>query len=141
MVSHPQAPSAIADSNVLLDIILNDAEWASWSISNFRTQAQSGGILINPIICAEISLAFPSLSHMTHWLDPAIFILSDLPHETAWLAAQAFKKYKRSGGNKTVPLPDFFIGAHAEIARLPLLTRDAARYKTYFPKVQLITPS
>lgn len=128
------------DTNVLLDIATADPIWLAWSESQFRTAAAQGPILINPIIYAELAPAFASAANLDRWLDPSVFQRLPLPYAAGWLAAQAFLKYRRSGGAKTSPLPDFYIGAHAEIEQWTLVTRDAARYRTYFPSVPLIVP-
>ena len=106
-----------------------------------RTAAAQGPILINPIIYAELAPAFASAADLDRWLDPTVFERLPLPYAAGWLAAQAFLKYRRGGGPKTSPLPDFYIGAHAEIERWTLVTRDAARFRTYSPDVPLIAPS
>ena len=129
------------DTNVLLDIATADPIWLAWSESQFRTAAAQGPILINPIIYAELAPAIPSAADLDRWLDPAVFQRLPLPYAAGWLAAQAFLKYRRSGGAKTSPLPDFYIGAHAEIEKWTLVTRDAARYRAYFPTVPLIAPT
>ena len=128
------------DTNVLLDIATADPTWLAWSENQFRTIAAQGPILINPIIYAELAPAFTSAADLNKWLDPAIFRRLPLPYPAGWIAAQAFLKYRRGGGAKTSPLPDFYIGAHAEIEKWTLVTRDAARYRTYFPNVALIIP-
>ncbi len=128
------------DTNVLLDIATADPVWLPWSESELRTAAAQGPILINPIIYAELAPAFASAAELDRWLDPAVFRRLPLPYPAGWLAAQAFLNYRRSGGAKTSPLPDFYIGAHAEIEGHTLVTRDAARYRTYFPNVALIAP-
>jgi predicted nucleic acid-binding protein len=128
------------DSNVLLDIATADPTWLAWSEGQFRAAAAQGPILVNPIIYAELAPAFASRADLDHWLDPAIFQFLPLPYTAGWLAAQAFVKYRNAGGAKTSPLPDFYIGAHAEADGLTLVTRDAPRYRTYFPTVTLITP-
>jgi predicted nucleic acid-binding protein len=129
------------DTNVLLDIATADPVCLAWSENQFRTAAAQGPILINPIIYAELAPAFASAAVLERWLDPAVFQRLPLPYAAGWLAAQAFLKYRRGGGAKTSPLPDFYIGAHAEIEKRPLITRDAARYRTYFPNVLLIAPT
>ena len=129
------------DTNVLLDIATADPIWLPWSEKQFRTTAAQGPILINPIIYAELAPAFASTDDLDRWLDPAVFQRLPLPYAAGWLAAQAFLKYRRSGGAKTSPLPDFYIGAHAETENRTLITRDAARYRTYFPNVVLIEPT
>ncbi len=128
------------DTNVLLDIATADATWLAWSEDQLRAAAAQGPITINPIIYAELAPAFASQSELDRWLDPAVFERLPLPYSAGWLAAQAFLKYRKAGGQKSSPLPDFYIGAHAEAEGLTLVTRDAARYRTYFPNVTLITP-
>lgn len=128
------------DTNVLLDIATADPNWLAWSESQFRDAVARGPILINPIIYAELAPAFSNAGDLDQWLAPALFRRLPLPYPAGWLAAQAFLKYRRGGGAKTSPLPDFYIGAHAECGQLTLVTRDAARYRTYFPAVKLITP-
>jgi predicted nucleic acid-binding protein len=129
------------DTNVLLDIATADPIWLPWSESQFRRAASQGPILINPIIYAELAPAFKSEADLNKWLDPAVFQRLPLPYSSGWLASQAFIKYRLSGGSKTSPLPDFYIGAHAEAEKRTLVTRDPARYRTYFPNVQIITPN
>jgi predicted nucleic acid-binding protein len=128
------------DASVLLDIATADATWLAWSEQQFRAAAAQGPILINPIIYAELAPAFATQSALDQWLDPAVFQRQALPYAAGWLAAQAFVKYRRAGGTKNSPLPDFYIGAHAEAEGLTLVTRDAARCRTYFPGVALIAP-
>ena len=130
----------LLDANVLLDIATANATWLAWSENQLRAVAAQGQILINPIIYAELVPAFATQSDLDQWLDPAVFHRLPLPYAAGWLAAQAFVKYRRAGGTKTSPLPDFYIGAHAETEGLTLVTRDAGRYRTYFPSVALITP-
>ena len=128
------------DTNVLLDIATADPVWLAWSESQFRDAAAKGPILINPIIYAELAAAFESAADLDRWLDPAVFQRLPLPYAAGWLAGQAFVKYRRTGGTKSSPLPDFYIGAHAVAEGLTLATRDESRYRTYFPGIALITP-
>jgi predicted nucleic acid-binding protein len=128
------------DTNVLLDIATEDANWLGWSERQFRAAAAQGPILINPIIYAELAPAFATQPDLDGWLDATLFQRLPLPYAAGWLAAQAFVKYRRAGGTRSSPLPDFYIGAHAEAEGLTLATRDALRYRTYFPNVALITP-
>jgi len=129
----------LLDTNVLLDILTNDPTWAEWSSGQFR-RAQTKGIVVNPIIFAELAAHFPRKEDLDHFLRPSLFKRLPLPYEAAFSASRAFLAYRRSGGGKTSPLPDFYIGAHAEHDGLTLVTRDAARYRTYFPNVRLVTP-
>ena len=130
----------LLDSNVLLDIATADPAWMPWSQEQLRAAAERGAIHVNPIIYAELAPAFASAADLDRWLDPGLFVRSALPYEAAWLAAQAFVAYRKSGGMRQSPLPDFYIGAHAQVEKLTLVTRDAARYRTYFPRVTLIAP-
>ena len=130
----------LIDSNVLLDIATADSTWMQWSAGNLGAASKLGSIFINPIIYAEIAPAFAFETELEHWLDPGVFRRTSLPYAAGWLAAQAFLTYRRGGGARTAPLPDFYIGAHAQVEKLTLITRDAARYRTYFPDVALICP-
>jgi predicted nucleic acid-binding protein len=114
------------DTNVLLDIATGDPIWLPWSEQQFRTAAVHGPIFINPIIYAELAPAFASAADLDRWLDPAVFQRLPLPYPAGWLAAQAFLKYQRSGGTQTSSLPDFYIGAHAEIEQWTQVTRGGA---------------
>jgi predicted nucleic acid-binding protein len=109
----------------------------AWSENQFRTAAAQGPILINPIIYAELAPAFASEAELEKWLDPAVFRRLPLPYAAGWLASQAFVKYRRSGGAKTSPLPDFYIGAHAEAEKRTLVTRDEARTGPIFQPCKL----
>ena len=128
------------DSNVLLDIVTADPKWLDWSTQQFRESAAEDHVLINPIIYAEIAPAFDSQAALDRWLRPTLFRRLRLPYLAGYRAGQAFVAYRERGGTKTSPLPDFYIGAHAEFEHLTLVTRDAARYRAYFPKLTLITP-
>lgn len=128
------------DANVLLDIATADPVWLPWSEREFRTAAGQGPILSNPIIYAELAPAFATAADLEQWVDPAIFLKLPLPYAAGWLAAQAFLKYRRGGGAKNSPLPDFYIGAHAEVEGHTVVTRDPGRFRTYFASVALITP-
>jgi predicted nucleic acid-binding protein len=128
------------DTNVLLDIATADPVRLAWSETQFRAAAAEGPILINPIIYAELAAAFASAADLDKWLDPAVFQRLPLPYAAGWLAGQAFVKYRRTGGTKSSPLPDFYIGAHALAEGLTLATRDESRYRTYFPGLTLIAP-
>lgn len=128
------------DSNVLLDIVTADSKWLEWSREQFRAAAAEGQVVINPIIYAELAPAFDSQAALDRWLRPSLFDRLRLPYEAGYRASEAFLAYRERGGPKTSPLPDFYIGAHAETAGLTLVTRDSARYRTYFPRLNLITP-
>jgi len=128
------------DTSVLLDIRTADATWLGWSEEQLRAAAADGLVLINPIIYAELAPAFTTQAKLEARLDPVVFRRLPLPYAAGWRAAQAFLAYRRAGGAKSSPLPDFYIGAHAEAEGWTVVTRDAARYRTYFPKVSLIAP-
>jgi predicted nucleic acid-binding protein len=130
----------LVDSNVLLDIFTADPDWLSWSQSALAEALLDGPVAINQLVYAEVSVAYKQLAELDAVLSRLKIQRADLPWHAAHLAGQAFLKYRRSGGARTSPLPDFYIGAHAQSAGLPLLTRDASRYRTYFPKVRLIAP-
>ena len=128
------------DSNVLLDIATADKTWAAWSETQFRVATAGGPVCINPIIYGELAPAFASPADLDAWFPPELFQRLPLPYAAGWLASAAFVKYRRSGGARTSPLPDFYIGAHAAVEGLTIVTRDAARYRTYFPNVALLAP-
>jgi len=129
------------DAKVLLDIATADPNWMAWLQEQLRAAAVRGMVYVNPIIYAELAPAFNSKEELDRFLDPSFFRRAPLPYDAGWVAAQAFIKYRRGGGLRSAPLPDFYVGAHAEIEGLTLISRDAARYKTYFPSVELVAPS
>ena len=136
------AGGVMVDANVLLDILTADPQWLAWSSGELRKAKAGGQLLVNPIICAEIAPAFDfDWPQIDAWLARAGMATEALPFEASTVAAAAHRKYRERGGSRERPLPDFFIGAHAEVAACALLTRDVARYRTYFPKVQLICPA
>ena len=130
----------LIDTNVLVDVLENDPEWADWSIAQLRAQAQIHRLVINPVVYAELSLTFSTVEALDEVLAAMQIPVQDIPKPALFLAGKAFVKYRRQGGSKTNVLADFFIGAHAAVSRLPLLTRDVRRYASYFPTVQLISP-
>ena len=130
----------LVDSNVLVDVLTDDAEWSDWSASMLEEAADAGLLAINPIIYAEVSVAYRRIEDLEAHLPADYYIRSVLPWEAAFLAGKAFADYRRRGGAKRSPLPDFYIGAHAAVSGMTLLTRDAARYRTCFPKLRLISP-
>jgi predicted nucleic acid-binding protein len=129
------------DSNVLLDVMTEDPRWFAWSSENLARCADKSTLVINPVVYAEISIRFKAIEDLEAALPKSMFERRDIPWEAAFLAGKCFLKYRRAGGQRTAPLPDFFIGAHAAIEKLDLLTRDPVRYRIYFPTVRLITPS
>jgi len=131
----------LVDSNVLLDIITEDARWASWSAETIEDAANQFRLVINPVIYAEVSVRYSRIEELDAVLPEVLFYREAIPYEAAFLAGKSFSIYRRREGVKRSPLPDFFIGAHAAVAGYRLMTRDASRYRTYFPKVSLITPN
>jgi hypothetical protein len=130
----------LVDSNVILDVFLNDPKWADWSESALEEASASHRLFINPIIYAEVSIGFERIEEIESALGSAGFVLIDIPKEALFLAGKVFLKYRKRRGSRRSPLPDFFIGAHAAVMELALLTRDARRYRFYFPSVRLISP-
>lgn len=130
----------LVDSNVLLDVLTEDPRWSPWSIDALAEHADQDVLAINPIIYAEVSVGFVRIEDLDAALPPPIFHRLALPWEAAFLASKCFLAYRKRGGVRSSPLPDFYIGAHASVCGMKLLTRDAARYRTYFPKLGLIAP-
>ena len=130
----------LVDSNVLLDVVTDDAEWFEWSAAMLADAADRGVIVINPIIYAEVSAAFERIEDLDDALPSLYYRRVPLPWESAFLTGQCFVKYRRRGGTRRSPMPDFYIGAHAALAGLTLLTRDPRRYRTYFPTLSLVSP-
>ena len=131
----------LVDSCVLIDVLADDPVWAEWSLDQLERCAALGPLLINPLILAEISPRFERASDLEVALAGLPLVKAALPWDAAFLAGQAFKVYRQSQGLKTSPMPDFYIGAHALVGQLQLLTRDAARYRSYFPTLALVAPS
>jgi predicted nucleic acid-binding protein len=132
--------ATLVDSNVILDVVTEDPEWLDWSASALAKQADDGPLVINPIVYAEVSAGFDRIEDVEAALPEEFYIREALPWESAFLAGRSFVRYRRRGGGRRSPLPDFYIGAHAVIARMTLLTRDARRYRTYFPGLRIIAP-
>jgi predicted nucleic acid-binding protein len=130
----------LVDSNVILDVLSEDARWYAWSAAALAQAANEGPLYINPIIYAEVSIGVATIEEMEEVLPAASFPRLPIPLEAAFLAGKAFLRYRKRKGTKITPLPDFFIGAHAAVAGLRLLTRDSRRYRTYFPSVEIIAP-
>ncbi|MBW7866507.1 MAG: type II toxin-antitoxin system VapC family toxin [Candidatus Hydrogenedens sp.] len=131
---------AMADSCVYLDIFTRDPVWHEWSAAALADAANRGSIVINPVIYSEISIRFGQIEELEALLSPDIFEYQPIPREAAFLAGKCFLQYRRSGGRKTLPLPDFFIGAHAAVAGLELITRDPCRFRKCFPGLTLVCP-
>jgi len=132
--------ATLVDSSVMLDVLTEDAAWAQWS-GDALAQARDGGrLVINPIVYAEVSTGFGRIEDLDDAVPASDFEREPLPFEAGFVAGKAFLTYRKRGGQRRSPLPDFYIGAHAAVRRYRLLTRDAARYRTYFPSVELIAP-
>ena len=131
--------TVLVDSNVLLDILTADPEWEAWSSDALARAAEDAYLAINPVIYAEVSVGFREVEALEDALPPEIR-REDLPWDAAFLAGKAFVRYRRTGGRRSSPLPDFFIGAHAAVQGYTLLTRDARRYGSYFPTVRVVGP-
>ena len=130
----------LVDTNVLVDVLQNDPQWAEWSISQLRAQAKLHALVINPVIYAEVSLSFSTPEALEEVVHTLALALREIPRPALFLAAKAYAQYRRRGGSKRQVLPDFFIGAHAAVERWPLLTRDASRFRTYFPTLEVLAP-
>jgi len=130
----------LVDSNVIIDVLTQSPRWREWSETALSDAADREELAINPIIFAEISAGFATIAELDQSVGAESFRRLALPYEAGFVAGRAFVEYRRRGGVRTSPLPDFYIGAHAAVAGLTLLTRDARRYTGYFPKVRLISP-
>jgi predicted nucleic acid-binding protein len=133
-------PGTLVDSNVLLDVLTDDSEWFDWSAAMLERVANQGPVFINPVIYAEVSAAFARIEELDDALPPEYYRRAPLPWEAGFLAGHAYLRYRRGRGERRSPMPDFYIGAHAAVARFALLTRDPRRYRTYFPTVTLLSP-
>lgn len=148
MANEPHARAALAvdrpvtlvDSSVMLDILTDDSPGAEWSGIALAQARDEGRLVINPIVYAEVSTGFDRIEDLDDAVPVGEVERESLPYEAGFLAGKAFLSYRKQGGQRRSPLPDFYIGAHAAVRRYRLLTRDAARYRTYFPSVELITP-
>lgn len=132
--------AVIVDSNVLIDVITDDPSWSGWSSESLERAANDAIMIINALVYAEVSIGFDAIEAVEEALPRDLFRREHLPFEAAFLAGKAFRRYRASGGAQRSPLPDFYIGAHAAVAGHRLLTRDATRYRTYFPGLKLIAP-
>ncbi len=130
----------LVDSNIVLDVFLNDPKWADWSESKLDEYDQLGILYINSIVYSEISVSFKRIEDLESAIAKAGLQMLEIPKEALFLAGKAYLKYKKRKGTKRTPLPDFFIGAQAAVQNLDLITRDVYRYQSYFPTVKLITP-
>lgn len=130
----------LIDTNVLLDLVTDNSQWADWSIQQMEAAALRGPLLINDVIYAELSVRYEQIELLDTFLEEAGIEMVTIPRSALFLAGKVFTQYRRSGGLRSGVLPDFFIGAHAAVLQLPLLTRDKGRYRTYFPSVELVLP-
>jgi len=130
----------LVDSNVILDIMSEDPEWFAWSAAALEEQAEDAVLAINPIIYAEVSIRFERIEDLEDALPVSLIQRASLPWEAAFLAGKCYVRYRRGGGSRRSPLPDFYIGAHAAVRGWTLLTRDATRYRSYFPTLRVVAP-
>ncbi len=142
MTGAAAAPRAtLVDSNVLLDVFTEDPAWFAWSAEALEAAAETSVRVINPIVYAEVSIRFARIEELEEALPRALVRRDPLPWEAAFLAGKCFARYRRRGGARHAPLPHFYIGAHAAVARMRLLTRDASRYRSCFPTVEIVSPA
>lgn len=130
----------LVDANVLVDLLTDDPQWADWSTDAFCACSDHARLVINTPVYAELAVRYESIEALEQMIDAADLEREHVPWTAAFLAGKAFIEYRRAGGARRSPLPDFYIGAHAAVTDMSLLTRDAARYRTYFPSVELIAP-
>lgn len=131
----------LVDSNVLLDIVTDDPTWSAWSSNALAEALDNGRVVVNPIVYAEVSVGFELIENLDDALPATQFAREPLPYAAGFLAGKAFLAYRRRGGSRSTPLPDFYIGAHAAVAGYRLLTRDAQRYRTYFTGLDVLAPA
>lgn len=130
----------LVDSNVLLDVLTEDRRWYDWSAGRLAELADTAELVISPLIYSEVSVGFDTLEALDDALSPRWFRREPLPWAAGFLAGKCFRQYRQAGGTRRSPLPDFYIGAHAAIMGMRLLTRDARRYRTYLPQLEIIAP-
>lgn len=130
----------LVDTNVLLDLVTDDGTWAEWSVERLEAASMAGPLLINDVVYAELSVRYDRIEALDDFVAQAGLEIAPMPRAALFLAAKAFARYRRSGGTRTGVLPDFFIGAQAAVGEMPLLTRDAGRYRSHFPTLVLISP-
>lgn len=130
----------LVDSNVLLDVLMGDPVWSDWSADALKRHGSESDLVINPVIYAEVSVRYARVEDVEDALSTGEFRRDPLPWEAAFLAGKSYLAYRRRGGERRSPLPDFYIGAHATVHQMRLLTRDTRRYRSYFPSVDIISP-
>ena len=135
-----ESNGTLIDANVLLDVFTEDPQWSAWSAAALEAAAEQGPMWINPVVYAEVSVRFSRIEDLEAVLPRRDFGRAQIPFEAAFLAGKAFRDYRGHSGSRSSTLPDFFIGAHAAVSGLTLITRDTARYRTYFPTVSLVAP-
>jgi predicted nucleic acid-binding protein len=131
----------MVDSCVLLDVITGDELWADWSAGQIAAAVDAGRVVINPLIYAQVSVGYQTVEELDELLPASDYEREPLPYTAGFAAGKAFVRYRRGGGDKRSPMPDFYIGAHAAVAGYRLLTRDVGRYRTYFPTIDIIAPT
>jgi predicted nucleic acid-binding protein len=131
----------LVDSNILLDVATNNPNWGDWSGRALAESAEHATLIVNPIIYAEVSASYSTIDALDAALPESLYRREPLPWDAGFLAGKCFLAYRRRGGQRRSPIPDFYVGAHAAIGRLALLTRDAARYRSYFPTVEILAPT
>lgn len=136
-----ERPVTLVDTNVLLDVATDDPDWGRWSSDALARALDRGEACINPIVYAEVSTRFDRIEDLDAFLPETAFRREQLPYSAGFVAAKAFLRYRRRGGQRHTPLPDFYIGAHAAVNGYQLLTRDAKRYRSYFPGLVLDAPT
>jgi predicted nucleic acid-binding protein len=132
--------TVLVDSNVILDVATEDPRWGEWSADSLERAADEAVLVINPLVYAEVSIGFERIEEIEDAMPPELFRRDPLPYESGFLAGKCFVEYRRRGGTRRSPLPDFYIGAHAAVAGFRLLTRDPKRFRTYFPRLEIIAP-
>ncbi|UJW77360.1 type II toxin-antitoxin system VapC family toxin [Rhizobium sp. SL42] len=130
----------LVDTNVLLDLVTDDPVWAPWSVDRLEAAALEGPLLINDVVYAELAVRYAKIERLDEFVEAAGLIHAPITKAALFLAGKVFTAYRKAGGSRTGVLPDFFIGAHAAVGGFPVLTRDSGRYRSYFPKLTLITP-
>ena len=133
-------PGVLIDSNVILDLVLDDPRWADWSSRTLNSYAQGADLCINPVIYSEVSIGFQSIEELEEVILMGGFRILEIPKEALFLAGKIFLRYRKNKGTKRSPLPDFYIGAHAAVFKMDLMTRDTSKYRTYFPTLNIIHP-
>lgn len=130
----------LVDTNILLDLVTDDDDWADWSIAQLEAASLNGPLVINDVVYAELAVRYDSIEDIDAFLEEAGLAVMPMSRAALFLAGKVFTEYRRRGGTRTGVLPDFFIGAHGAVSQLPVLTRDVGRYHTYFPSLRLIAP-